>query len=190
MNQLHIEAVRVLAEEAIVGVPTDTVYGLAVNPQSEIAVARLFDLKRRPTGKPVALLAASVESAESLVEISADAREIVERHWPGALTVILPPKRELPAWVGHPTTRSVGVRIPDHGQLRQLLELTGPLAVTSANRAGEPPALDDADARSLFSEEVALYLPGSSDGGVASTVIDMSAATPRLIREGPVDPFS
>ena len=190
MNQLLREAIRLLANDGIVGLPTDTVYGLAVDPESEIAVARLFDLKQRPTDKPIALLAASIEAAETIVEIIPAARSIVTRHWPGALTVILAPKRPLPAWVGHPTTRSVGVRVPDHEQLRTLLELSGPLAVTSANLAGERPALSDDDARAVFSEGVDLYLPGESTGAEASTVIDMTGETCQVVRSGPVDPFS
>jgi tRNA threonylcarbamoyl adenosine modification protein (Sua5/YciO/YrdC/YwlC family) len=190
MNQLLVEAVRVLAAGGIVGLPTDTVYGLAVAPESEAAVARLFDLKHRPPGKPIALLAADMESAGSFVEITPSVREIVTRHWPGALTVILTPKRSLPAWVGHPATRSVGVRVPDHPRLRRLLELAGPLAVTSANLAGEQPAITENDARAVFADQVDLYLPGTSDGGEASTVIDMSTGTYRLVRPGPIDPRS
>ncbi len=190
MNQLLLEAVRVLDDDGVVGLATDTVYGLAVNPDSEIAVARLFDLKQRPTDKPIALLAASIESAETIVEITPDARNIITRHWPGALTVILEPKRPLPRWVGHPTTRSVGVRVPDHHQLRQLLESTGPLAVTSANVAGDRPTLTDGDARAVFSDRVDLYMPGESGGAEASTVIDMTGDTCRVVRSGPVDPFS
>ena len=94
------EAVEVLAAGGIVGVPTDTVYGLAVVPTDPNAVGRLFDLKDRPTAKPVALLVASVEQAETIVSFTPLARDLAERHWPGALTLVLPPPSLCPHWVG------------------------------------------------------------------------------------------
>lgn len=185
-----IGAVRVIASGGIVGLPTDTVYGLAVDPESEDSVARLFELKRRPADKPIALLAADIESVGSIVTITPAARDVVSRHWPGALTVVLAPKRPLPKWVGDATTRTVGVRIPDHPELRHLLELTGPLAVTSANLSGEAAARSDRGARAVFADQVDLYLIGHSAGREASTVVDMSGGECVVVRPGPVDPFS
>lgn len=180
----------VIAGGGVVGVPTDTVYGLAVDPRSEEAVGRLFELKGRPADRPIALLAASVETAASIVTITEQARRVADRWWPGALTLVLDPVAPLPAWVGHPQTRSVGVRVPDHPELRELLAVTGPLAVTSANLSGDEPALDDTEARGVFGIEVDLYLPGRCPGGSASTVVDFTQDPPVIVRPGPIDPFA
>ncbi len=174
----------------VVGVPTDTVYGLAVDPRNEAAVGRLFELKGRPVDRPIALLAADIETAATIVDMTPEARRLAGRWWPGALTMVLEPVEALPAWVGHPVTRSVGVRVPDHAELRQLLAETGPLAVTSANRSGSEAALDQQGAEAVFGAEVDLYLAGRCPGGSASTVIDCTTEPPEVLRPGPIDPLS
>lgn len=181
---------EVIAAGGVVGVPTDTVYGLAVDPRSEAAVGRLFELKGRPADRPIALLAADAETAATIVDVTPRALEMAERWWPGALTLVLEPLVPLPSWVGHPTTRTVGVRVPDHVGLRELLASTGPLAVTSANLSGEDPALDDAGARTIFGADVDLYVEGTCPGGSASTVVDFTSERPVVLRPGPIDPFS
>lgn len=181
---------EVIALGGVVGVPTDTVYGLAVDPRSEDAVGRLFELKGRPADRPIALLAASVETAISIVILTPEARRVADRWWPGALTLVLDPVAPLPGWVGHPDTRSVGVRVPDHAELRALLEDTGPLAVTSANLSGDEPALDETDARAVFGAGVDLYMAGKCPGGSASTVVDFTREPPVILRRGPIDPFA
>lgn len=180
------EAVAALRAGRVVGVPTDTVYGLAAVP-AEQAVADLYDLKGRPAGRPIALLVASVAQAERVVVLTPSARRLVERHWPGALTVVAPAAVPLPVWVGDPERGTVGVRMPDHDVLLALLAETGPLAVTSANRSGEPPELDDAGARRVFGGAVAGYVPGRCPGGTASTVVDATGPEPVVLRAGPVE---
>lgn len=170
----------------IVGVPTDTVYGLAAVPTHREAIARLYDVKGRPAGKPIALLVASVSQAEELVVFTPAAAELGRRHWPGALTLVLPTRRRLPDWVGDPTRGTVGVRVPDHPVALELLEAAGPLAVTSANPSGGDPALDHRSARAMFGELVDLYLEGVCPGGTASTVVDATGSELRILRRGPV----
>ncbi len=182
-------AADLIRSGGVVGVPTDTVYGLAVDPRSESAVARLFELKGRPSDRPIALLAADIETAATVVVITEQARRLADRWWPGALTMVLEPVSPLPAWVGHPFTRSVGVRVPDHDGLRQLLAETGPLAVTSANLSGQEPALDERHAEEVFGAAVDLFLPGRCPGGSASTVVDLTSEPPKVVRPGPIDPF-
>jgi L-threonylcarbamoyladenylate synthase len=184
-----VKAIDVIRSGGVVGVPTDTVYGLAVDPRSETAVVRLFDLKGRPADRPVALLAADLETAAAIVVITAEARRMAQRWWPGALTMVLEPVEPLPAWVGHPVTRSVGIRVPDHSELRELLAETGPLAVTSANLSGEEPALDERQAEAVFGGDVDLYVRGQCQGGSASTVVDLTSEPPRVVRPGPIDPL-
>jgi len=180
------QAVAALQRGAVVGLPTDTVYGLAADPFSREAVAALFALKGRPAVKPIPLLAASVEHAARVGNIVGAALEAARAHWPGALTLVVPRAPGLPHWVGDPVRDSVGIRVPDHPTALVLLEASGPLAVTSANRSGEAPAADDVVARATFGTRVAAYLPGSGADSAPSTVIDFTGPVPRVLREGPV----
>lgn len=180
------EVVASLQKGAVVGLPTDTVYGLGADPFSEKAVALLFALKGRPAVKPIPLLAASVEHAARLGVIEGAALAAARAHWPGALTLVVPRVAGLPDWIGDPARNSVGIRIPDHAAALALLAAAGPLAVTSANRSGEAPAADDAAARAMFGTRVAAYLPGAGSNAVPSTVVDFSGAAPRVLRSGPV----
>lgn len=177
---------EVLRAGGVVGVPTDTVYGLAVDPTSPEAVNRLYELKGRPGDKPIALLVADVESASQLVHIPEDATGLAADHWPGALTLVTQPMVELPAWVGDPETRSVGVRVPDRPDLVALLTETGPLAVTSANLSGTAPAESSADATAVFGASVDLYVEGRCPGGLSSTVVDVTRRPFRVLRQGPI----
>lgn len=177
-------AAAAIALGEVVGVPTDTVYGLAVDPWNEEAIERLYDLKGRPEHKPIGLLVASVGQAEEIADLGAG-RRLVE-HWPGALTLVVRPRVVIPDWIGDRVVGTVGIRVPDHDELRELLEETGPLAVTSANRSGEADLLDDSAARAIFGDRVRVYLPGRCEGGVASTVIDATRGEVRVLRAGPV----
>jgi len=178
-----VEAVRA---GQVVGVPTDTVYGIGVDPLNESAVARLFELKGRPEHKPVGLLAATVDQARQIGEIEGRAEELALAHWPGALTLVVTPLVILANWVGDAQRSTVGVRVPNHPVALELLEACGPLAVTSANRSGGVEARDDVEARSTFGDEVAVYLPGTAPGGEASTVVDATGARLLVLRQGPV----
>lgn len=180
------EAVAALADGTIVGMPTDTVYGLAVDPQMPDAVAELYDLKGRPAGKPVGILVASVDQARSMVDLPRWAVALADRHWPGALTLVARPLVVLPDWVGNAQTGTVGVRVPDHPVAQELLATAGPLAVTSANLSGGDECQDDVSARAVFGDAVAVYLAGRCPGGQASTVVDATGATPVVLRPGPV----
>ena len=170
----------------IIGVPTDTVYGLGVDPSDPAAVRALFDLKGRGEHMPLAVLVASLEQADDLVEFTLLTRNMVEAHWPGAFTAILRTKVELAEGVGDHRRGTLAVRMPDHRMLRGLLIRSGPLAVTSANLSGAPPALDAAGAREALGDGVAVYLDGRCRGGQASTVADLTRDPPRVLRQGPV----
>lgn len=178
--------VAALRRGAVVGIPTDTVYGLAADPFSREAVALLFSLKRRPAVKAIPILAASIEQAERVGVLAGPARRAAERYWPGALTLVVGRVPGLPDWVGNPARDSVGIRVPDHPAALSLLAEAGPLAVTSANRSGGAAAEDDAGARAIFADGVAAYLPGAGAGGAPSTVVDLTGGSPRVLRAGPV----
>lgn len=173
---------------AVVGVPTDTLYGLAADPFNPDALERIFAIKGRPGLKPLSLLVAGIEQAEELAAFSERAFELAERHWPGALTLVLPKLDSVPDWIGHKERRTVGLRCPDHEVALRLLEVTGPLAVTSANISGQESTLSDEDARDLFGDDVACYLPGHAPGGEGSTVIDLTMPAEWVLREGPIRP--
>lgn len=180
------EVVEAVRSGLIVGLPTDTVYGVGVDPTDLDAVASLFELKGRPAHKPVGLLAASLDQATSVGVIRGAAAELAAEHWPGALTLIVNPKVVLSDWLGEQQQTTVGIRVPDHAIARGLLDATGPLSVTSANRSGEPEAMSDSEARRIFGDDVAVYLPGTAPGGEASTVIDVTGTEMVVLRQGPV----
>lgn len=180
-------AVEVINTGGVVGVPTDTVYGLAVDPFNEDALWTLYDLKGRPERKPIGLLVGSVEQAEELAAIPADAIGLLEAHWPGALTVVVPVKVMVPDWVGDQSTRTVGLRMPDHPVTLSLLAETGPLAVTSANRSGEAETRNEVEARAALGDAIDLYVAGECPGGRASTVIAFSREGVKVLRQGPVE---
>lgn len=170
----------------IVGLPTDTVYGLAIDPSNETAVSSLYELKGRPAGKPIGLLAASLEQAETIGVIEDAAGELAERFWPGALTLVVRPRVILPNWVSGEQARTVGIRVPDHETAIGFLGETGPLAVTSANLSGGPETYDDNGARAVLGDRVAVYIEGSCPGGVASTVVDATGTDLIVLREGAI----
>lgn len=180
-------AVAAIRDGHVVGLPTDTVYGLGADPLNDDAVEGLYELKGRPEHKPVGILAASFDQAVLLGEIEGVALQLANRHWPGALTLVVTPLVVLADWVGDAQRRTVGVRVPDHPLARRLLEETGPLAVTSANLSGGHEAVNAEEARAIFGDRVTEYLPGFSPGGEASTVVDVSGARPSILRQGPVE---
>jgi tRNA threonylcarbamoyl adenosine modification protein (Sua5/YciO/YrdC/YwlC family) len=180
------EAVDALKQGMIVGVPTDTQYGLAADPFRQDALEQIFLLKGRPQEKPLALLVASIDQAMSLAMLTDRALDLADEHWPGALTLVVPRLDTTPSWLGHQGRRTIGLRCPDHEVALGLLEVSGPLAVTSANITGQATALDDHEARALFGDAVAVYLEGEARGGRASTIIDLTEESPLVLREGPV----
>lgn len=171
----------------VVGMPTDTVYGIGVDPLNPTAVERLFELKGRPEDKPVGILASSVERAAQIAELDDRARELATRHWPGPLTLVVRPKVVMAEWVGDTQLRTIGIRVPDHPLALEFLSVTGPLAVTSANRSGGKETMSDEEARAVFGDSVTVYLVGTSPGGRASTVVDCTGAALVVLRKGPVE---
>jgi tRNA threonylcarbamoyl adenosine modification protein (Sua5/YciO/YrdC/YwlC family) len=179
-------AVTAVRDQNVIGLPTDTVYGIGADPLSEQAVGRLYELKGRPENKPVGLLVASVEQAASIWWLDGVAAELAAAHWPGALTLVVRPKVILADWVGDAVRGTVGLRVPDLPITLELLDATGPLAVTSANLAGGAESMNDQEARAVFEDRVAVYVEGRSPGGLASTVVDVTGRDAVVLRQGPV----
>jgi L-threonylcarbamoyladenylate synthase len=184
------EAVLAMQAGGIVGIPTETVYGIGVVPRPE-ALAALIAAKQRPEDKGVALLIDGLDQVEGLVEVAAPARRLATRYWPGALTLVLPLRR--PDLVPQGVTGgrdTLGLRIPDHPVPRALSRELGPIAVTSANRSGEAPATLPEELIASVGHALALVLDdGPVCGGVASTVVSVHAdGSWRVLREGAIGP--
>jgi L-threonylcarbamoyladenylate synthase len=171
----------------LVVLPTDTVYGIGALPKARGGIARIFEVKGRPTDKPLPVLAAHVDDLAEVVELDARARSVGKRFWPGPLTVVLPRAPAFPFDVGGPSgaEETIAVRVPKHPLARALLELTGPLAVTSANRSGEAPATTAEEARTHFGDFVAHYLDGGRCAGEVSTLLSL-VGKPRVLRPGAI----
>jgi len=169
-----------------VAIPTDTVYGLACLPTHEGALGALADLKGREREQPIAALIDSVADIIEYLEVP-DALDRYVSFWPGALTVIVRAQAGglLPPVVTAEGT--VGVRKPDDRIARAVIRACGGvLAVTSANRHGQPPCTSAEAVAAEFGPALIVLDGGSRDGGQASTVVDASGETPRILREGPL----
>jgi L-threonylcarbamoyladenylate synthase len=178
------DAVQAIRRGGVVAIPTDTVYGLACDPASTAAVSRIYAIKRRPDGLELTLLAASVGDIEADVDLSPAARILADRYWPGALSIVSTLRSRRWAIPREGTTLSV--RIPDHPIALELLRRTGPLATTSANRHGEPAAETAAGVAAALGAEIDTVIDGGRSAGLASTIIDCTTTTPRVLRDGPI----
>ena len=169
----------------VVGVPTDTVYGIACRPDDPAALARIYALKHRPEGMEVGLLAASAEQLEPLVVMPPVARRLAASFWPGGLSLVLVAVPGSGLAVPRVGT-TLMVRVPGHPLLRELLSRTGPLAVTSANRHGEPACTTAPEVAERLAGELDAVLDGGRGDGRGSTIIDCTEDPPRVLRHGPV----
>ena len=177
-------AADVLAAGGVVGIPTDTVYGLAVDPTVPGAADRVFAAKRRPREVDLPVLVADLEQALSLVTaVPPVATQLMERYWPGPLTIVLPRRPGLHADLGEDDA-TIGVRCPDHPVPLALAARAGPLATTSANLHGEPTSETAAEVGAVFGNDIRLVLDGGPCTGSPSTVLDCTGVQPRLLREG------
>ena len=166
-------------------IPTDTVPGLAAKPEH---AQQLWSLKRRPADKPLILMAASAEPLLDAVEDRCliDVWPLIDRHWPGALTLVLPARGRLVELL-NPGGASLGLRIPACDPALELLRLSGPLATSSANPAGHPPAVSAAEAAAFFPEVAQLPQPWPDRSGRSSSVVQWcSPGTWQVLRQGAV----
>lgn len=172
---------QVTAASGVVLFPTETFYGLGVDPTRRDAVMRVYSLKDRPRGIPLSVVCADWAQLERLVEVPEAYRVRLSRIWPGPMTAILRSRRELPASVGE----GLAVRIPGHAMLRAVLYRSGPLTATSANRHGGPECSDvDAALASLAGSPDLVLDGGPTAGGLPTTVVDLTGAVARVLRPG------
>lgn len=178
------EVVQALKAGRVLAIPTESSYGLAVDPRSGKGVDRVLAAKGRDGGaRPLLVVAAGRGQLAALgVEATPEVLDRLLSIWPAPLTAVLPLRTPLPASCGGAT---LAVRIPAEPRLRALLEGTGPLTATSLNRSGEPPVTDPDEAMRLFEGEVDLLIDGGKTaGGPPSTLIDATIDPPRLLRAG------
>ena len=189
LNRAAVErAAAAIRGGEVVAIPTDTIYGLAADPFQREAVRRIFRLKGRPESKPILLLVASLRQVEQLASRLPEAFErIAARFWPGPLTVILPAAPAVPEWITA-GTGTVAVRLPGSILVRELIRAARvPLTGTSANRSGRPAAESAAAVRREFPRGLAMILDaGPARCRAPSTLVDLTGAEPRVVREGAI----
>lgn len=167
--------------------PTDTVYGIGCDAFNNDAVATLLATKHRGPDMPVPVLVGSWVTIQGLVrEFSETAKTLVEAFWPGGLSIVVPEAPSLP-WNLGDTRGTVLLRMPNQPLALELLQETGPMAVSSANISGNPPATTVAEAKAQFGDTVGVYLDGGPAAvGEPSTIIDISKPRPVILREGAI----
>jgi L-threonylcarbamoyladenylate synthase len=187
MSEVDV-AIEAIRAGGLVVIPTDTVYGLACTPYREEAVYALSELKRRDPDQPIAVVAANVDSLlECVPELRGKARALARGLLPGPYTLVLPnPARRFP-WLTGSRPDTIGIRIPElAGPGRDVLERAGAVAATSANRHGEPDPCRLEDVAGDLLAAVAASVDGGELPGTPSTVLDLTGAEPRVLREGAV----
>jgi len=180
-------AAHCVSSGQLVVLPTDTVYGIGADAFDAVAVNDLLKTKGRGRDMPVPVLVGSWTTLEGLVSVVTDrTRALVEAFWPGGLTLVVQHAPTL-SWDLGDARGTVAVRMPLHPVAIELLETTGPMAVSSANRSGQPPAVTAAQAQEQLGDDVAVYLDGGpARTGIASTIVDVTAEVPRILRAGAV----
>lgn len=185
-------AIRLIEADQVLVAPTDTVYGIMCRYDSAEAVERLYAIKQRPTHKAIPVLIGDHNQLTQVTGAVVDdvVRALMERYWPGPLTLVLPTCADLPTELtaGGGT---VGVRMPDHNALRALMRVVGPLAATSANLSGDEEAVTSASAQEQLDGHVPLILSDDATRHrptppVPSTVVDLSGSCVRILRAGPI----
>ena len=179
----ELSVVRQVFEEGGIAIlPTDTLYGLHAPADNSAAVARIFDAKKRAGSQPLVVLCSSIDQVRDLgVEMDESTARALDGLWPAPLTAILRLREPIAATAGLSTA---AVRVPDLAWLRELLESTGPLASTSVNLSGERAVYSTDEIPMELLEKVDVLLDGGTLESSASTLVDFTSETPRVVREG------
>ncbi|MGO4589152.1 L-threonylcarbamoyladenylate synthase [Paenarthrobacter sp. 2TAF44] len=184
-------AQRAISEKKCIVLPTDTVYGIAADAFSPLAVTMLLASKGRSRQMPPPVLIPRINALDGLAsDVSADARALAQAFWPGGLTLILHAQPSLD-WDLGDTKGTVALRMPDDELALELLGLTGPLAVSSANRTGQEAAQTASEARLQLADSVEVYLEGGfrpvkGTAALPSTIVDATSEPFRVVRQGAI----
>ncbi len=182
------EIIRALRNDGIIIYPTDTFYGLGASCFSKKAVEKIYVLKNREKRKPLSIVIADRAMLDDVVSSYPPLfQRISEKFWPGPLTLIMPASKRVPSFL-QSSEKTIGVRLPDHDWLRELIHAAGfPLTATSANLSGEKEVSDAFEAVSIFEGLVDLIVDGgATEGKLPSTVLDLTQQKPVILREGAV----
>src|SRR2546427_7424383 len=179
------EAGKLVLSGGVIVYPTDTVYGLGCDPTNELATERVFAIKGRGR-KPVPVLCDSLDSASRLVRLSGVALQLAKDYWPGALTIVLPLRAEVPDLI-HQGSGTLGVRVPNSRSCLELIAACGGYLIgTSANKSGKPACRTVQEAFRSIGEEVDLILDGGRLSEKEATVVKVSGNRVELLRSGAV----
>ena len=180
-------AVTAVREGDLIVLPTDTVYGIGADAFTPAAVRAMLAAKGRGRNVPSPVLVGTARAAAALVEdMGAFGQDLIDEFWPGALTLVFRASPTL-LWDLGDTKGTVALRMPLHPVTLEVLKQTGPMAVSSANRHGQPPATTANEAERQLGEAVAVYLDaGPSMDNVPSTILDLTGTIPRVLREGAI----
>lgn len=187
MSDPILEAAEAALGGGLVVLPTDTVYGIGTRPDDPRATARLFEAKGRPRDLDLPVLVASRALAEEIAVVDDRARALAGRFWPGQVSLVLARTERSGGWDLGESRTTIALRVPHHPLALALLALTGPLAVTSANRSGEPTPDTAEGLREVFGDAVEVYLCEEAPlGGRPSTVVDLTGPQLCIVRAGAV----
>jgi L-threonylcarbamoyladenylate synthase len=181
------EAAAILKAGYLVAFPTDTVYGLGAKITDRKAIDRLYRAKSRPYDKGIPILIADVDYLPTLAQdIPGEAHQLIKEHWPGPLTIILRGLDNLPTNLSPDNT--LALRMPDNEIARRFIRAAGgAVAATSANQSGESPALNAAEVIEALGPDVEAVLDGGqAQIGLASTIVDLTSDSLKIIRQGPI----
>lgn len=186
-EQKDIETIADLLKEGkVVAFPTDTVYGLACIYDDENALSALKDSKVRPDDKPIPTMVSSLRQIEDIARMSEAAHKVADAFMPGPLTMILQRQEHLPDYITN-GKETIAIRMPDDDFILHLIDLCEkPLLVTSANISGEVPGDDGEAVLEQLDGRIDAIVMGHAKGTQASTIVDMSTAAMKIVREGPI----
>ncbi len=181
-----LESVRVLRDGGIIVFPTETVYGVGALPFNKEAIERIYSVKNRNHSKALLLHISKVESLKLARDIPIEAFRLIDKFWPGPLSLILKASKEISEnLVGYGNT--IGFRMPDDPFFRKLADMVGPIAATSANKSGNPSPVSVESAYEQLGNAVDLYVDGGKIRiGVASTILDLTRNQPTVLRVGAI----
>lgn len=178
-------AIEALRDGQLVVLPTDTSYAVFADAFNRTAITSMRIARKQQDLTPIPVAGASIGMISGVAQLSGLGRDLAEKFWPGALSLLVPAQPTTPLMVGG-LDDALTVRVPHHDDTQSVLTETGPLAFTGAHIVGERPALTIAAARDALGDSVAVYVDCGDLPGGASTVVDASSSTLRLIREGNV----
>jgi L-threonylcarbamoyladenylate synthase len=189
IGEVLFNAVETLKKGGIIAYPTETFYGLGVKFDIEDSLKRLFEIKKRPEEKAIPLIIGNKELLHTLTSsINNKAMVLINRFWPGPLTLIFSARDNLSDYITAGTC-TIAVRIPGESFALQLAKAAGfPITATSANPSGMPPALNVETVTKYFGDKIDLIIDGGhSPGGSPSTIVDVTGDDIKIVREGAID---